>query len=84
MTSAEEDLCRAVVVSVISNQVIIPDVEVASLLSPRMEIPEDSLVLRHLSLSSFLLFLLSEELAQRLDERCSILRAATFTMACKR
>lgn len=84
MTSAEEDLRRAVVVSVISNQVIILDVEVASLLSPGMEIPEDSLILHRLSPSSFLLFLPSEELAQRLDERCSILRAATFTMVCKR
>lgn len=64
MTSAEEDLRRAVVVSVISNQVIIPDVETTSLLSPRLEIPEDSLILRRLSPSSFLLFLLSEELAQ--------------------
>jgi hypothetical protein len=64
MTSAEEDLRRAVVVSVISNQVIIPDVEAASLLSPRLEILEDSLILRRLSTSSFLLFLLSEELAQ--------------------
>jgi hypothetical protein len=64
MTSDEEDLCRVVVVSVISNQTVVLDVEVTSLLSPRLEIPEDSLVLRRLSPSSFLLFLPSKGLTQ--------------------
>jgi hypothetical protein len=46
MTVAEEDLRLAVVVSVISNRDSISEFEVASLLSPRLEIAEDSFVLR--------------------------------------
>jgi hypothetical protein len=46
------------------NQTVVLDVEVTSLLSPRLEIPEDSLVLRRLSPSSFLLFLPSKGLTQ--------------------
>jgi hypothetical protein len=45
MTVAKEDLRLAVVVSVISNRDSIFEFEVASLLSPRLEIAEDSLVL---------------------------------------
>jgi hypothetical protein len=84
MTVAEEDLRLAVVVSVISNRDSVSEFEVASLLSPRLEITEDSLVLRRLSPNSFLLVLPSEDMAQRLDTRWSIQRAATFTVVCKR
>jgi hypothetical protein len=45
MTVAKEDLRLAVVVTVISNRDSIFEFEVASLLSPRLEIAEDSLVL---------------------------------------
>jgi hypothetical protein len=72
MTVAEEDLRLAVVVSVISNRDPVSEFEVASLLSPRLEIIKDSLVLRCLSPNSFLLVLPSDDLAQRLDTRWSI------------
>jgi hypothetical protein len=63
---------------------LVSEFEAASLLSPRLEITEDSLVLRCLSPNSFLLVLPSEDLAQRLYTRWSIQRAATFTVGCKR
>jgi hypothetical protein len=72
MTVAEEDLRLAVVVSVISNRDSVSEFEVASLLSPRLEITEDSIVLRRLSPNSFLLVLPSKDMAQRLDSRWSI------------
>jgi hypothetical protein len=84
MTFAEEDLRKAVVVSMISNCDSVSEFEVASLLSPRLEITEDSLVLCRLSPNSFSLVLPSEDLAQRHDMRWSIQRATTFTVVCKR
>jgi hypothetical protein len=84
MTVAEEDLRLAVVVSVISNRDSVSEFKVASLLSPRLKITEDSLVLRRLSPNSFLLVLPSEDMAQRLDTRWSIQRATTFIVVCKR
>jgi hypothetical protein len=84
MAIAEEDLRKALVVSVISNHDSVSELEVASMLSPRLETTEDSLVLHRLSPSSFLLVLPSEDLAQRLDMMWSIQRVATFIVVCKR
>jgi hypothetical protein len=84
MTSVEEDLLKAVVVTVINNRSTVSADEIAMLIAPRLEVEIPSLVLRQLSSSSFLLFLPRVEMVLSLTEQCPLLQAATFSIACKR
>jgi hypothetical protein len=54
------------------------------LIAPRLDVEVSSLVLRQISLACFLLVLPREELVPSLTERGHLLRAATFSIACKR
>ena len=62
----EEDLVRAVVVIVIGSAPLTPANAVAAAIATRMDVKAASLVLRHTSLSSYLLFLLDAESVDRL------------------
>lgn len=62
---AEEDLLKAVVITVISDRELVESEEVAALLAPRVEMVAESLVLRRASPMSFLLVLPSEEMVDR-------------------
>jgi hypothetical protein len=83
MSSAEEDLKKAVVISVISERSSVPGEEVAALLAPWLEVEEGSLSLLRLSVSSFLLFLPSVRLIQLLEEKKSLLKAPSFSVLCQ-
>ena len=66
MARAEEDLVRVVVVTVIGSALLAPANAVAAAIATRMDVKAASLVLRHASLSSYLLFLLDAESVDRL------------------
>jgi hypothetical protein len=84
MTRAEDDLCTAVMITVISDRLTVQAEEIAALIAPRLEVEADSLVLRKTSNSSYVLLLPRVELATILTDRWSMLRAANFSIACKR
>jgi hypothetical protein len=84
MTLAEEDLLKKVVVTVISDRSTVSAGEIATLIAPRLEVEIASLVLQQLSSSRFLLFLPRVEMVVLLTEWRPLLRAATFSIACKR
>lgn len=85
MSSTEEELQKAVVISVISDRSSVPGEEVAALLSPWLEVEEGSVSLCRLPVSSFLLFLPSGRLMliQLLEEKRSFLKATSFSVICK-
>lgn len=80
MSSTEEELQKAVVISVISDRSSVPGEEVAALLSPWLEVEEGSVSLCRLPVSSFLLFLPSGRLMliQLLEEKRSFLKGDIF------
>jgi hypothetical protein len=82
MMRAEEDLFRAVVVSVISDCSSMPGDEITELVAPWLEEEPTSLVLRRLRPCVFLLFLPRPEQVQRLVDRRPLLWAATFAISC--
>jgi hypothetical protein len=84
MTRAEEDLRQAVVVSVITDKPSVPTDEIAALIAPWLEMEATSLVLRQVVPLVFLLVLCLMEMVAPLVDRRPLLRAATFSIACKR
>jgi hypothetical protein len=73
MTTAEQDLLKAVVITVISDRSTVSAEEIAILIAPRLDVEVSSLVLRQISLTSFLLILPREELVPSLTERRPLL-----------
>ena len=86
VASAEEDLARAVIVSVIGDEPLAAVEEVASVIASRIEVDAGSLVLRRASSSSYLLVLPDMALVNRLVELQQPVRSSSFTFSllCKR
>jgi hypothetical protein len=83
MTRAEEDLHRAVMVSVISDRPVVLAKEVAALIATWLEVEPASMILQQVAPLMFLLTLPSTALVEPLVDRRPLLRAATFSVACK-
>jgi hypothetical protein len=71
-------------ITVICDRLTVQAEEIAALIAPWLEVEADSLVLRKTSNSSYVLLLPRVELATILTDRWSMLRAANFSIACKR
>jgi hypothetical protein len=84
MTRAEDDLQKAVVITFISDRERVPVEEIAELIAPRLELEERSLIIRQYSESSFILFLPSCDMVEMLVGNWPFLRAATFTITCRK
>jgi hypothetical protein len=84
MTRAEDDLQKTVVITVISDRERIPVEEIAELIAPRLELEDRSLIIRQYSESSFILFLPSCGMVELLVGNWPFLRAATFTVTCRK
>jgi hypothetical protein len=84
MTRAEDDLQKAVVITVISDRERVPIEEIAELIAPRLELEERSLIIRQYSESSFILFLPGCDMVEILVGNWPFLRAATFTITCRK
>jgi hypothetical protein len=83
LSASEDDLRTAVVLTIISD-LVIPPVEIAALLAPRLNINETSLVIRRISASSLLLILPNMAKADLLVSRWPLIRTASFSVICKR
>ena len=84
MTRAEDDLARAVVVTVIGSTPLAPANAVAAAIATRMDVEAALLVLRRASSSSYLLFLPNVESVDRLVSLPQPLRSPDFSLLCKR
>jgi hypothetical protein len=83
LSASEDDLRTAVVLTIISD-LVIPPVEIAALLAPRLIINETSLVIRRISASSLLLILPDMAKADLLVIRWPLIRTVSFSVICKR
>ncbi|XP_066390234.1 uncharacterized protein [Miscanthus floridulus] len=81
---AEEDLARAVVVTVIGSTPLAPANAVAAAIATRLEVEAASLVLRRASSSTYLLFLPNAESVDRLVSLRQPLHSLEFSLLCKR
>jgi hypothetical protein len=83
LSASEDDLRTAVVLTIISD-LVIPPMEIAALLAPRLNINETSLVIRRISASSLLLILPDMAKADLLVIRWPLIRTTSFSVICKR
>ncbi|GJN28000.1 hypothetical protein PR202_gb16077 [Eleusine coracana subsp. coracana] len=77
---AEDDLLKAVVVTVVNDRSEVSAKEIA----PRLEVQEGSLVLQQASAPSFLLVLPNTDQVARLTSRWPMIKVASFSISCRR
>jgi hypothetical protein len=83
MIRADEDLRQAVMVTIISERPVVLVKEVVALIVTWLEVEPATMILQQAARLMFLLTLPSIKLVVPLIDRRPLLRAATFSVACK-